>query len=93
MNNLKVSHKDNNNVMALAEKIAELYGPNSTVSRGKVHEYLGMDIDWDSVPGTMILSVIKYLYKVIEEFPEFLRGTKASPAGNHMFTVREDGKS
>ena len=66
VDDLKVSHKDDNAVTALAEKLAELYGPNATVSRGKVHKYLGMDIDWASVPDTLIVSMIKYLYKVIE---------------------------
>ena len=50
----------------------EIYGPKTTVSRVKVHEYLGMDIDWASVPVTMIVSMIKYLHKVIEEFPEVM---------------------
>ena len=45
MDELKVSQKDDNAVTALAEKIVELYRPKTTVSRGKVHEYLGMDID------------------------------------------------
>ena len=51
-----------------------------------------MGINWDSVPDTMIISMIKYVYKVIEEFPKVLRGTNTSPAGNHLFTVREDGE-
>ena len=45
VDDLKVSHKDDNAVTELAEKLAEIYGPKATVSRGKVHEYLGMDID------------------------------------------------
>ena len=88
---LKVSHKDENAVTALAENLAELYGSNTIVSHKKVHEYLGMDIDWDSVSGTIIVSMIKYLHKVFEEFPEVLHGTKDSPAGDNMFTIREDG--
>ena len=72
VDNLKVSHKDENAVTDLAEKLVELYGPKTPVSRGKVREYLGMDIDWTSFPGTMILSMIKYLQKVIEELPEVL---------------------
>ena len=51
-----------------------------------------MDINWASVPGTMIVSMIKHLHKVIEEFPEVLRGTKASPSGDHLFTIREYGE-
>ena len=52
-------------VTALAMKLGELYESNTTICRGKVHEYLGMDIDWGNEPGTMILSMIKYLQKVI----------------------------
>ena len=76
----------------LAENLAELYGLKTTVSRGKLHEYLWMNIDWASVLGTIIVSMIKYLHEVIEEFPEVLRLTKASPSGDHLFTVREDGE-
>ena len=66
VDDLKVSHKDKNAVTALAEKLAKIYGPKTTVSRGKAHEYLGIDIDWASVPGTMIVSMIKYMHEVIE---------------------------
>ena len=38
----------------------------------------------------MINSMIKYLQKVIDEFPEILRGTKACPTGENLFKVRED---
>ena len=38
----------------------------------------------------MIVSMIKYLYKVIEEFPEVIKGTRSSPAGDHLFNVRKD---
>ena len=93
VDDLKVSHKDKNAVTALAEKLAELYRPKTIASRGNVHEYLGIDIDWASVQGTMIVSMIKYLHKVISEFPKFLRGTKASPAGDHLITIIEEVKS
>ena len=84
---LKVSHVEGSAVTALAIKLSKLYGSKTTIYRGKVHEYLGMDIDWASVPGTMIVSMIKYLSKVIDEFPEIIKGTRSSPAGDHLFTV------
>ena len=90
VDDLKVSHKEESAVTALAIKLSELYGSKTTICRSKVHEYLGMDIDWATVPGTMIVSMIKYLSKVIEEFPKIVTGTKASPPGDHLFTVRED---
>ena len=91
VDDLKVSHKYQNDVTVLAENLADPYGPKTTVSRGKVHEYLGMDIDWDSVAGTMILSMINYLHKVIEEFPEVLLVTKYSPAEDHMLLAGLQG--
>ena len=51
-----------------------------------------MDIDWSNSPGTMVVLMVKYLAKVIEEFPGVLTSTKASPAAGHLFKIREDGK-
>ena len=90
VDDLKVSHKEESAVTALAIKLSELYGSKTTICRGKVHEYLGMDIDWATVPGTMIVSIIKYLFKVMEEFPKIIKGTRSSPAGDHLFRVQED---
>ena len=67
-----------------------MYGPKTTISRGKVHEYLGMDIDWLANPGSMIVSMIKYLQKIIEEFPEVIKSASPSPEGDHLFDVREE---
>ena len=75
MDNLTVSHVEKSTVTALALKLANLYGPKPTISRGKVHDYLGMEMDFGTNPGTMIISMIKYLQKIIEEFPETLRRT------------------
>ena len=41
MDDFKVSHKDDNAVTAIAEKLTDLYGTNITVSNGKVHVYPG----------------------------------------------------
>ena len=42
VDDLKVSHKEESAVTALAIKLSELYGSKTTIFRGKVHEYLGM---------------------------------------------------
>ena len=90
MDDLKVSQKNEDTATAFALKLAKIYGPNTTISRGRVHEYLRMEIDWGTEPGTMIVSVIKYLQKVIEEFPESLNSTKALSSGEHVFKIREE---
>ena len=84
VDDIKVSHKDKDSVTALTLKLASLYGPKTTISRGKIHEYLGMDIDWLTKPGVMIISMIRYLQKIIDEFPEAIKSTSPSPAGDHL---------
>ena len=48
-----------------------------------------MELDFESCPGTMIISMIKYLQKVIEEFPELIEKITACPGTNTLFTVRD----
>jgi hypothetical protein len=48
-------------------------------------------MDFGTDPGTVIIFMIKYLQNIIEEFPEVLRGTKASPARDNLFEIREEG--
>jgi hypothetical protein len=57
----------------------------------KVFDYLGMDLDFESCPGTMIISMIKYLDAMIEEWPEELKGYTSHPHQDHLFEVRADG--
>ena len=47
-------------------------------------------MDFESKPGTLIISQIKYLQKILEEFPEVLTSSKDCPAGNNLFKIRED---
>ena len=46
VDNLKVSHMDHAVVTAFLLKLANIYGEKMTVTRGKVHDYLGMDLDY-----------------------------------------------
>ena len=60
----------------------------TAVTRGKVHDYLGMDLDF-SQKGILKVSMIPYTGKVIQEFPEKIIGTAASPAADHLFQIRD----
>ena len=59
------------------------------LTRGKVHEYLGMDMDWIQ-DGTMIVFMIKYLQKAIEKFLEVIRSTAATHASEHLVQVWDE---
>ena len=75
---------------AFAIQIAETYGPKTTISMGKVHDYLGTRLDFGMCPGSMIISMINYLLKILDKWTEVLGGTKAYPATENLFKVRED---
>ena len=75
---LKISHIKED-AITLCTWICGIFGNGSKIDRGKLHEYLGMNMDWIQY-GTMIVSMIKYIQKVINNFPEVIRSTAANPA-------------
>ena len=57
-----------------------------TITRGKVHKYLGMTIDYYS-PGKLIFSMIGYIGNVFDNIPEDMKGESATPAAHHIFDI------
>ena len=57
-----------------------------TITRGKVHKYLGMTIDYSS-PGKVILSMIDYIGKVLGNITEDMKGESAKPAAHQIFDI------
>ena len=90
VDDLNISHREEEVVSAFAVEMAAEFGLKAIMSRGKVHNYLGMALYFGTCPSTMIISMIKYLQKIINNFPEVLRGTTACPATNNSFKVRKD---
>ena len=60
-----------------------------TITRGKVHKYLRMTIDYSS-PGKLIFSMIDYIGKMIDDIPEDMKDESATPATHHLFDISED---
>ena len=56
---LKISHRDEDMVTAFAVEKANIYGAKTTISVGRVHDYIGMELDFGTCPGTLIISMIK----------------------------------
>ena len=90
VNDLNISHRGKAIVSEFAMTLADESGPKTTIHRGKMHDYLGMDLDFGTNPVTMMISVIKYLQKIIDEFPDVLSGTKVCPMGDNLFKVHAD---
>ena len=66
-------------------------GRNGPCPGGKVHNYLGMDLDFTE-EFTVKISMIKYVRKNFADFPEEICGKAATPVADHLFKVKEDGK-
>jgi hypothetical protein len=90
VDDLKLSHVDTKVVDDTITWLKSIYGEDMSVSRGKKHDYLGMDLDY-SVPGEVKVTMAYYLKRVITEFPEEITGTASIPAAERLFTVRPDG--
>jgi hypothetical protein len=63
-----------------------------TVSRGKIHKYLGMTLDY-SVPGQVKITILDYVDEIIAAFDKAEPkggGTKTSADPDSLFKVKED---
>ena len=55
----------------------------------KIHEYLGMTIDFSDV-GKVKITMYDYIDKMISKLPTEIIDKLATPASNHLFKIRED---
>ena len=93
VDDVKGSHMEQKVLDEIAVQLSKKYGQETplTVHRGKVHDYLGMTIDY-SEDGKVRFSMIDYIDRLLDEAPEDMAGTAVTPAANDLFTVREDAK-
>ena len=74
------------------ESVFEDGSGKMTVHRGKVHDYLGMRLDF-SVEGQVKVSMFDYVDKILTDWNERApedQGTKTSAAPRDLFVVGED---
>ena len=94
MDDLKISHVDPKVVDDVIELLKSEVGNEAplTISRGKVHEYLGMTIDF-SVKGKVKLTMMKHIENMLTELPVDMSGTVRSPRASHLFDVNDDAEN
>ena len=89
VDDLKISHRDPAVTEEIFNDIASEFGKEAplTVSRGKVHNYLGMQIDY-STAGQVKFTMPHIISEILSQVPDSLgRGPATTPAGNHLFQV------
>ena len=67
VDDLKILHADSGEVTKFLNHFTGIYGDRMTVNRGKVHDYLGMDIDF-STSKALKIGMMKYIKKYMKTF-------------------------
>ena len=89
VNDLKLSFVRQDELNKIIAALNEIFGSNGDLLRasyGKVHEYLGMDINW-SIEGMVVFTMYDYLEDILAESPPYFEGEDVTPAVNELFTV------
>ena len=91
VDNLKLSYKDPEVIDKLIASLDEEYGKigKMTVRRGKIHEYLGMTLDF-SRPGKFFMDMEQYIDEVMKDLPKEFCGMAETPTAEKMFKTRSD---
>ena len=96
VDDLKISHADEDEISKFIEWIKSKYQDDEIgkvkTSRGKVHKYLGMTLDY-SISGKVQIKMLDYIKEMINAFPEEITRETNTPAGAHLFNVRKNNIS
>eukprot|EP00957_Ditylum_brightwellii_P135686 10347663-Ditylum_brightwellii.AAC.1 len=68
VDDLKILHEDSRKVTKMLYLLKRKYGKMKT-ARGKVHEYLGMTLDYRK-KGKVKVGMVKYIKEIEDTFPE-----------------------
>jgi hypothetical protein len=89
INNLMASCGEDIELTKFSCYLAKTYQPKLSMHTGSKHNYLSVDMEFNS-DGTLDVSMIKCLQKVIEEFLELITGKAATPSADHLFNTRDE---
>ena len=70
VDDLRISHVDSNVVTDIIAEINQEFGKEApiTVKRGKVHDYLGMTLDY-SKKGKVMVKMLDYVENMLRDIP------------------------
>jgi len=93
VDDLKISHEESAVTESILDILNVRYGKETplTVTRGDIHEYLGMTIDF-STKGKVVIRMDDYVKNMLADLPDDLQGIATTPAAEHLFKVDEDAE-
>jgi hypothetical protein len=88
VDDLKISHVNDKVNTVIINLIDDEFGNEVplTITRGEVHDYLGMTLDY-SKKGKVKIKMLDYVERMLADLPDEMAGEAASPTANHKFTV------
>jgi hypothetical protein len=88
---LKLSHFSEEVKTKIIKRINDEFGKEApiTFTRGKVHDYLGMTLDY-SEKGKVKIKILEYVEKMLADLQAEMDGEAPSPAANHLLTINDD---
>ena len=88
VDDLKVSHVDGTEVEKFVRQMEETFGKDTplTVSRGQVHDYLGMTLDFRT-KGEVQIKMEHYVDMMLQDTLDKMKGTATTPVAPHLFKV------
>ena len=88
VDDLKVSHMDPGEVDKFIQQMEETFGKDTplTVSRGQVHDYLGMTLDFHN-KGEVHINMEHYINMMLQDAPKEMEGISSMPAAPHLFKI------
>jgi hypothetical protein len=97
VDDLKVTHVDPVVVTTILNLLDGKYGQEIvggkraplTITRGTVHDYLGMTLDY-SEEGALKIHMRDYVKKILDKMPEKMDGTATLPAAEHLFQIQDN---
>ena len=83
VDDLKISHVDPQVNEGVLARLNTRYGQETvlTVTRGDIHDYLGMTIDY-STDGKVVIRMDDYVENMLDEVPDDMSGVHVTPAAD-----------
>ena len=91
MDDLKISHKKSTVVGSIIASLKKEYGKvgEMTVRRGKIHDYLGIKLNFSEVRNFMV-DMEDDLDGMMDGLPSDMDGHASTPAPDHLFRTRSN---
>ena len=90
VDDMKISHGDSRVVDGIIRMLEEEFGKEVplTIRQGKIHDYLGMNLDF-SLDNKVQISMEDYIKNMLAELPADMDGIATTPAAEHLFKINE----